>query len=299
MTATVPAKLGRSTPWAPYGPVLLGLAALYVPVFVALWNGLWQTEEQGHGPLIIAAAAWVFYTLQAKAAEAQGRGARASGAAVLAVGLLAYAVGRVFDVVLSELGSIILVISGSLAFLFGWRTVWAFRFPLLFLLFALPLPGFIVDSLTAPLKLWVSVLAENALYAAGYPIARMGVSLTLGQYQMLVADACSGLNSMFSLMATGVFYVYLVDRKNKLHNALLVMAIPFIAFAANVIRVIIICLVTYYFGDEAGQGFVHGAAGVVLFAVSLTMMFAVDFALDRLFALGRKNAVVEPQAKPL
>ena len=294
MTATVPAKLSTNAAWAPYGPVLLGLAAMYVPVFVGLWNGLWQTEEQGHAPLIIAAAAWVFYSLQAKAAEAQGRPSRLTGAAVLATGVLAYAAGRVFDVVLIELGSIILVISGSMAFLFGWRTVWTFRFPLLFLLFALPLPGFIVDSLTAPLKLWVSIVAENVLYAAGYPIARMGVSLTLGQYQMLVADACSGLNSMFSLMATGIFYVYLADRKNKLHNLLLVAAIPFIAFTANIVRVIIICLVTYYFGDEAGQGFVHGAAGVVLFAVSLVMLFTVDLLLDWLFAGRKKSASGKP-----
>ncbi|MBI5334965.1 MAG: exosortase B [Burkholderiales bacterium] len=291
MTATVPARAGLAGAWSPYLPILLGLGALYVPVFVELWNGLWQTEEQGHAPLILAAAAWVFYTLQDRAAQARSKPSRISGGLTLAAGLVLYALGRVLDIVLLELGSLPVVVSATLAFLYGWRTVWVFRFPLLFVLFALPLPGFIVDALTAPLKLWVSVLAETTLYAAGYPIARSGVSLTLGQYQMLVADACSGLNSMFSLMATGIFYVYLAGRKNKLQNALLVAAIPVVAFFANVIRVIIICLVTYYFGDEAGQGFVHGAAGMVLFAVSLVLLFALDLILDWLFRHRRSSTL--------
>lgn len=292
MTATAPVRAGFAGPWSPYLPILLGLAALYAPVFTDLWNGLWQTEEQGHAPLILVASAWVFYTLQERAAQARRTPARLSGALALVSGLALYSAGRIFDIVLLELGSLPVVVSATLAFVYGWRTVWVFRFPLAFVLFALPLPGFIVDSLTAPLKLWVSVLAENALYTAGYPIARSGVSLTLGQYQMLVADACSGLNSMFSLMATGIFYVYLAGRKNKLQNAMLVASIPVVAFFANVIRVIIICLVTYYFGDEAGQGFVHGAAGMVLFAVSLVLLFALDLLLE--WAFGRRNAAAVP-----
>jgi hypothetical protein len=67
----------------------------------------------------------------------------------------------------------------------------------------IPLPGIIVDAVTGPLKQWISVIVVELLYGVGYPIARNGVILTIGQYQMLVADACSGLHSMYSLSALG------------------------------------------------------------------------------------------------
>jgi len=139
-----------------------------------------------------------------------------------------------------------------------------------------PLPSTLVDALTGPLKQWISDLVENILYAFGYPIARSGVILSIGQYQLLVADACSGLHSMFSLSALGTLFMYMMARKSTLHNAVMLASILPIAFAANVIRVIVLVLVTYYLGDEAGQGFLHGAAGMVLMIAALVCFFALD-----------------------
>jgi len=145
-----------------------------------------------------------------------------------------------------------------------------------------PLPASFVDALTGPLKQHVSASAEHLLYAAGFPIARSGVVLDIGQYQLLVADACSGLNSMFSLSALGLLYLYLMHRRSWLHNALMLATILPIAFAANVIRVVVLALITYRFGDAAGQGFLHSAAGLVLVMVALAIVFVLDAALARL-----------------
>ncbi len=142
--------------------------------------------------------------------------------------------------------------------------------------FLVPLPGFFVDALTGPLKQLVSAIAEQLLYAAGYPIARSGVVLTIGQYQLLVADACSGLNSMFSLSALGLLYLYLMRYKSWLHNGLLLASILPIAFCANIVRVMILMLVTYHFGDAAGQGLMHGFFGMVLFVIALLILFGFD-----------------------
>ncbi len=152
----------------------------------------------------------------------------------------------------------------------------AAAFPILFIAFMLPLPGPFVDALTGPLKQSVSWIAESILYSIGYPIARSGVTLSIGQYQLLVADACSGLNSMFSLAALGVLYLHLVQHASRWRNALILLSIVPIAFVANVIRVMILVLVTYHFGDEAGQGAIHGAAGMVLFAIALVLFFGLD-----------------------
>jgi exosortase len=142
--------------------------------------------------------------------------------------------------------------------------------------FTIPLPGSFVDAATGPLKQWVSVCAEHSLAWMGYPVGRSGVMLTVGNYQLLVADACSGLHSMFTLAAMGSLVLYLKARNSKLHNLVMLGLIWPIAFAANVIRVLILVLVTYHLGDEAGQGFLHGAAGVVLIVVALLSFIAVD-----------------------
>ncbi|OYU42342.1 MAG: hypothetical protein CFE44_24520 [Burkholderiales bacterium PBB4] len=105
----------------------------------------------------------------------------------------------------------------------------------------------------------------------------------VGQYQLLVADACAGLNSMFTLEALGLLYMNVVGHTNKLRNVLLAILIIPMSFTANIIRVMVLVLVTYHFGDEAGQGVVHGAAGMILFLVALMLMVLIDGALNLIF----------------
>ena len=133
-----------------------------------------------------------------------------------------------------------------------------------------------LDSVTAPLKQFVSVAATNLLGAAGYPVSREGVILFVAQYELLVEDACSGMNSLFGLTAIGLFYVYLMRGASWLHSLLLTAFIIPIAIGANVLRIMTLVLITYYLGNEAAQGFLHGAAGIVLFLFALGLVFAVD-----------------------
>jgi exosortase len=126
------------------------------------------------------------------------------------------------------------------------------------------------------------------LYGVGYPIAQSGVVISIGQYQLLVADACSGLHSMFSLAALGTLFMYIMGRKSRVHNAIMLASIIPIAFIANICRVIVLVLVTYHLGDAAGQGFLHGTAGFVLMGIALVIFFALDTVLARV--MGRERA---------
>jgi exosortase len=143
----------------------------------------------------------------------------------------------------------------------------------------------IIDPLTASLKQDVSEIVEQLLYRAGYPIARSGVVLSIGQYQLLVADACSGMHSVYSITALGLLYLYLMRHPQWWRNALLAASLIPLAIVANIVRVIILVLVTYHFGDAAGQGFVHGFTGIFLFIVALGLMFALDAALGAIAKL--------------
>lgn len=257
--------------------VLFGsFALLFLPAYYDLATTFWRTDEQGHGPIILVVSFWLLYRARHGLADVASNPLPVLGWLILALSLLVYAFGRSQDISIFAVGSQIGVL---IAFLLlfkgaqGLRLVW---FPLFFMMFMVPLPEALVAVVTAPLKSAVSAVASNLLYALGYPVGRSGVVMTVGPYQLLVADACAGLNSMFTLEALGMLYMNLMKYTNPVRNvALAVLLVP-TAFAANIVRVMILVLVTYHFGDEAGQGFVHGFAGMVLFMVALMLMLGLD-----------------------
>ncbi|WIT10050.1 exosortase B [Paucibacter sediminis] len=270
--------------------VLAGLLVMYGPVYVELSRTIWSSDEQGHGPIIFAVSLWLLYGARHELAELRVSAAPISGFALLLFSALLFAVGKSQDIWIFTIGSQIGVL-GGLALLFkGWQGLRKIWFPLFFLLFMVPLPEALVAAVTAPLKSAVSAVASALLYHLGYPVGRSGVTLTVGQYQLLVADACAGLNSMFTLEALGMLYMNLMKYTSVARNVSLAVALVPIAFVANICRVMILVLVTYYFGDAAGQGFVHGFAGMVLFMLALGFMLVVDKLLGYFFKAERGQA---------
>jgi exosortase B len=215
--------------------------------------------------------------------------ANTAGLLLFVAGVACYALGRSQQIIQGEVVGIWMVAMGMVLLLRGIEALRVWAFPFFFLIFIVPLPGVFVQAMTIPLKTAVSYVAEHLMYWAGYPVARTGVILQVGPYQLLVADACAGLNSMFTLEALGLLYCNLMGYTSKLRNVLLAILVIPIAFIANVVRVMILILVTFHFGDEAGQGFVHTFAGMLLFGVGLVMMLATDSVLGRV--LGRTHGV--------
>ena len=282
-----PSVFNAMAPLKAWWPIVIGLLVLYVPTYWMLAHGLWNSDDYAHGPIVLVVTLFLIWQQRAVFVREAGIEPRrletAVGWLMLVLGLLTYAIGRSQDILLLEVGSQIPVILGALLITLGTSAVRALWFALFFLLFMVPLPGFVVDAATGPLKQYISVIAEQALYAAGYPIARNGVMLTIGQYQLLVADACSGLHSMFSLSAMGLLYLYLMQRTSIARNLIIMAAILPIAFAANIVRVMVLILVTYHLGDEAGQGFLHDFAGIMLFVIGLLFLFVLDWVLGFIF----------------
>lgn len=266
-------------PAASWALPLVGLAALYLPTYLAAARSIWQTDDHAHGPLVLAVAAWLFWTSRRALAAAAAAPRPWLGSALLLPGLVLYLFGRAIDSPVLVLGSQPMVVAGCLLCLKGPAALKACGFAVFYLVFMVPLPSLLVDAATQPLKHSISVIAETLLHTAGYPVARSGVIISIGQYQMLVADACSGLHSMFSLAALGTLFMYLVGRTSWLHNAVMLASIVPIAFVANIVRVMILLLVTFHLGDEAGQGLLHGAAGMLLMLTALLGFVALDAAL--------------------
>jgi len=261
-------------PWLVVG---LGVLALYVPTLISLFSTIWASDAQGHGPIVLGISVWLIYKRWPQLTDTS----LSNPSPVLAWALLAlagvlYALGRSQGIWIFEVGSAVMVVSGIVLLLRGPAQLKVIAFALFFMIFMIPLPGAVVDALTQPMKMAVSYVAENMLHALGYPISRSGVILQIGPYQLLVADACAGLHTLFTLEALGLLYLNLVRHTSLFRNIALAILIVPISFAANVIRVCALTLITFYFGDEAGQGFLHGFAGMVLFLSALMLIIATD-----------------------
>jgi exosortase B len=276
--------------------VLLGsLLAITLPSYLMLAARVWPSDEQGHGPIILAVTLWLAWRNRASLLALPEAPVPVVGWATMLLGMVGYAIGRSQAVDTIEVLSHIPILAAALLLTKGWKGLRWGAFYLFFLLFMVPLPGIFVQTITTPLKIAVSHVAELLLHLGNYPVARTGVILYVGQYQMLVADACAGLNSMFTLEALGLLYLNLMQSTSMARNAALAVLVIPIAFVANVARVILLVLVTFYLGDEAGQGFVHGFAGMVLFMIGLGLMLAADSGLMRLFP-GRASHLVASSA---
>jgi exosortase B len=272
-------------------PLLLGLGVLFVPTLYSLMNGVWASEEQAHGPIILALSLWLLYRQWPDMERAsEGDTGSAAGWPLFVFGLLLYIFGRSQQINAFEIGSIVVLLMSIILIKFGARALRAQWFPFFFMLFMIPLPGSIVSMLTMPMKMAVSWATEHILYALGFPIARSGVILQIGQYQLLVADACAGLQTLLTLEALGLFYLNVVRHSSAFRNIVLAILIVPISFSANVIRVITLSLVTYFLGDAAGQGFLHGFAGMVLFVTALVLILSVDSLLQ--WIVRRRNESV-------
>ena len=273
---TQAAVASPSRPAAFWWVLLAGWLSLAGPAYWDFLFGDWVAYSQGHELLLLSVAGWLMWRQWPQVRGLPDVAAGKLAILAFALGLVAYALGRTQQFIRIELVALwwtgiclLILCKGAAALRLTWF-VW------LFALFVIPLPFTIVLTLTAPLKEAVSAVATFVLSGVGYPVGRTGVVITVGQYQLLVAEACAGLHSMFILEAMGLLYSHLVGHKSWWRNGLLAVSAVPVSFLANVIRVMILVVVTYHFGDGVGQGFVHNFAGALLFAVALALMFLVD-----------------------
>jgi exosortase B len=257
-----------------FGMFALTLHTLFFAVDAALWNN----DEHSHGPIMLALATWLMWV---RWQEFDGKlDGTAPGTWVgwvlFAVGVGIYIPSRALNIIYTEVFAFIPMMVGVVALIGGWPLLNKLKFPLFFLIFMVPVPGFVVDPISQFVKLHISIVTAEILWFFGYPIGHTGVVLNIGQYQLLVADACAGMRTLFMLEAMGIFYLNVVRHTSVLRNVMLGIMIVPISFVANMLRVLFLALLTYHFGDEVGQGFLHGFAGIVLFVIALTLTISID-----------------------
>lgn len=271
--------------WRRWWPLCLGVVALLGSTAFRFSQSFWQLSDYEHGPLLTLIAFWLLWREREALSVATSPTSAAGAIAWIVPGLFAYLVGVRTKAGFLEFGALVPILAGALWMIGGWQVLRRTWFALLLLFLALPLPANVIMAATAGLKEWVSIASEAILHFAGYPIARDGVTLRVGQYNLLLADACSGMNSLISLTAVGLLYLYLTAQRRIAHLLIMAASILPIAIATNIVRVIVLSLITYYLGDEAGQGFLHEIAGFAIFMIALVLLAAEDAILHRIFGV--------------
>ena len=277
MTAALPVARNAWLAHALRHPLLaLGLAVTVIPTVIAMAQQSWSQESGVHGPLVLATAVWLIWRNWDDIRAEARPGNLALAVPVVLLMAAAYVFGRAFNFLLIEVAALLGALLAIAYAYVGHRVLMKMWFPIFYLLFLIPLPGWVLDSITQPLKILVSDITTWLLSAVGYPITQVGVTIYIAQYQLLVEDACAGLNSLISLTAVGLFYIYLMHNASWRYSALLLALLLPIAIAANVVRVIILVLLTYYAGNEVAQGYLHDFAGIVTFVSALLLIFGID-----------------------
>ena len=258
--------------------VALSLAAaslvlLYWPVFTGLVRDWANDDNYSHGFVILPFAAYFAWERRHELAAIDGV-PRASGLGIALLGLALLLIGRLgADLFMTRI-SLLIVLTGGLAFVWGWNSLRVLLFPLTFLLLMIPLPTIVFNQIAFPLQLFASQVGEAALTGWGIPVLREGNVMVLANTTLEVAEACSGIRSLVSLITLGIVYSYFTDRRNWVRVVVTLSTIP-IAIAANGLRVAGTGIAAHYYGPEAATGFIHEFSGWVVFVVASALLVLV------------------------
>ena len=171
------------------------------------------------------------------------------------------------------------VLAGAIVFLRGTPALKVLAFPLAFLLLMIPLPAIIFNQIAFPLQLLASRAGEAALSLSGIPVLREGNVIVLAHITLEVAEACSGIRALVSLLTLGIVYGYFTDDRVGVRTVIALATIP-IAIVANAARVAGTGIAAQYFGERAAEGFFHTFSGWLVFVAAFAMLFVVGRTIE-------------------
>lgn len=261
----------------------IGLLLFCVPTMIFVIRQSWTGEEGAHGPIVLVTGLWLLYRRWRDVSDLVAAPASTSVWLLLVLLVPLQIFARVTQIVEIEgylMYAVLLTVLYSIVGLEVMKRLW---FPLFYLAFIFPPPETFVAFVTVPMKMWLSEAAIWFLSLFGYPIGGEGVRIYIGQYELLVAAACSGINSIISLSAISLFYIYMRHQADWRYALFLVLFIVPVALIANFFRVLILILLTYHAGEAAAQGFLHNSAGIMMFGIALITIFALDLMLKPLW----------------
>jgi exosortase len=261
--------------------LILGICAIYAQIFQGLYLDWLNDENYSHGFLVPVISGYFIWQNREELAELSTRPAN-SGLFIILFSLAVLFVGVAAQEHYSMRSSFIFLLAGIIVFLLGWQWLKSLTLPVGFLFFMIPLPYIIYDAISFPLKLFVTKFSVISLKLMGVVVLREGNIIMFPQTVLEVADACSGLRSLMSLLALGVALAVFSQQKISRRVLLVVFTVP-IAVATNMLRVIGTGFLAQHYGAAAAEGFFHEFAGMAVFVLAMVLLFATSGVLRKIW----------------
>jgi len=276
-------------------------AALLAGAFLLLYDRIlvklahdWATDDNySHGLLVVPIVAYLVWQRRGALAAADTE-PHNGGLAVVAGSLVILAAGVLGSELFLSRVSMIGVLAGAALFAGGRQMLRLLLFPLALLLITIPLPAIVFNQIAFPLQLVASRFGEAALGMAGVPVLREGNLLVLANTTLEVAEACSGMRSLMSLLTVGILIGYFGDPRSSMRILISLATIP-IAIVTNAVRVAGTGIAAHYVVARAAEGFLHPFSGWLIFVVALLLVFGVRQALSNWLPAGRRAGMPCPE----
>jgi exosortase len=268
----------KSRSWVVWFTILLSLLVLlYASVLKLLVAQWWTDPNYGHGFFVPLFSGYILWHQRERWTKSEIEPSNFGLLVMLGAVALLF-IGSLGAELFTSRFSLLVLIAGIILFLAGWKMLRAVVFPLAFLIFMIPIPVIIYNQITFPLQLIASRLATVWLELVGVPVLRDGNVLVLSNFSLEVAEACSGIRSLMSLIALAVAYGHLAEPRRWVRYALVVLMVPS-AIVTNAMRIMGAGVLAHKFGPQAAEGFLHQFSGWVVFLATLVLIFLCHWIL--------------------
>lgn len=259
--------------------ILAVIGVLYWSIIVPMAKQWAADDNYSHGFLVPIISLYLAYMRKNELENATIRPCN-YGIFLVAFGLLMLIFGWIATELMTMRSSLVVVIAGLVLYLLGWEIFKILLAPLCYLFLMVPIPAVLYDAAAFPLKLFVTKVSVLSMKALGIVVWQEGNILMFPNITLEVADACSGLRSIMSLLALGVAYAFVLHTKTRDRVILILSTLP-IAIFTNCLRVIATGILAQYFGSAAAEGFFHEFAGLFVFGAAVVMFVALGAGLKR------------------
>lgn len=268
----------KSRSWVVWFTILLSLLILlYASVLRLLVAQWWTDPNYGHGFFVPLFSGYILWHQRERWTKSEIEPSNFGLLVMLGAVALLF-IGSLGAELFTSRFSLLVLIAGIILFLAGWKMLRAVVFPLAFLIFMIPIPVIIYNQITFPLQLIASRLATVWLEVVGVPVLRDGNVLVLSNFSLEVAEACSGIRSLMSLIALAVAYGHLAEPRRWVRYALVLLMVPS-AIVTNAVRIMGAGVLAHKFGPQAAEGFLHQFSGWVVFLATLVLIFLCHWIL--------------------
>jgi exosortase len=246
---------------------------MYLPILARLVAQWWNDPNFSHGFFVPLFSIFVIWQERSRYATLRVKPSW-WGSVLLVAGLCTLILGQMGAEIFLSRVSLLIVLAGLIVLFLGWSFFRELLFPWALLFLMIPIPAIVFNQITFPLQILASKVASTMLPWMGVPVLREGNIINLPAMALEVAEACSGIRSLISLLTLAVIYGYLMEQKNAIRVLLVLAAIP-IAVAANSLRIVGTGLLVQYGDPAKAQGFFHEFSGWLIFVISLLMLYVL------------------------